>query len=151
MAEVAGIILAILPLLISAAEHYDNVFRPFRRWRKYTSELELFQRQLGTQRTIFRNECRLLLTILTNSQIAREMMKEAAHPLWKDQDLEGKLIKQLGDSGIACSDIINMLQQKLDEVEKKTTSFGLLIQQSIPVSQYDCSRASPHSNIWNDS
>jgi hypothetical protein len=78
--EAAGFVLGVLPLMISAAEHYEDVFRPFKRYRKFAPELELYQQQLGTQKTIFRNECHLLLATLTNRQTAKEMLREGKHP-----------------------------------------------------------------------
>jgi hypothetical protein len=80
--EAAGFVLGVLPLMISAAEHYEDVFRPFNRYRKFAPELELYQQQLGTQKTIFRNECHLLLATLTNRQTAKEMLREGKHPSW---------------------------------------------------------------------
>ena len=131
--EAAGFVLGILPLMISAAEHYEDVFRPFKRYRKFATELDLYQQQLGIQKTIFRNECRLLLATLTNRQTAKDMLREGKHPSWEDPDLNERFSIQLGDSGAACKKIINLMQGKLKEVEEKTESFGSVIQQSIPV------------------
>lgn len=59
--EVASITLAVLPLVISAAENYANVCRRFMKFRKFSAELQEFQTLLKIQRTIFREECRLLV------------------------------------------------------------------------------------------
>jgi hypothetical protein len=131
--EAAGFVLGILPLIISTAEHYEDVFRPFERYRKFAIELDLYQQQLRTQKTIFRNECRLLLATLTNRQTVKDMLKEGKHPSWEDPDLNERFSIQLGDSGAACKNIINLIQGKLKEVEEKTENFGSVIQQSIPV------------------
>ncbi|PVH67686.1 hypothetical protein DL98DRAFT_275048 [Cadophora sp. DSE1049] len=131
--EAAGIVLGILPLMISAAEHYEDVFRPFKRYRKFSTELDLYQQQLGTQKTIFRNQCRLLVATLTNRQTAKEMLREGNHPSWEDPDLNERFSIQLGDSAVACKNVINLIQGKLKEVEEKTENFGLVMQQSIPV------------------
>jgi hypothetical protein len=61
------------------------------------------------------------------------MLKEVKHPSWQDPDLNEKLSIQLGESRAACTNIINLIQGKLKEVEEKTESFGIVIQQSIPV------------------
>jgi hypothetical protein len=131
--EAAGLVLAVLSLMISTAEHYEDVFRPFNRYRKFAPDLELYQQQLGTQKTIFRNECQLLLATLTNCHTAKDMLREGKHPSWEDPNLNEKFIRQLGDSGFACKNIINLMLGKLEEIEKKTESFGLVIQHSIPV------------------
>jgi hypothetical protein len=127
-------VLGVLPLLISAAEHYDDVFRPFKRYRKYAPELKLYQQQLETQKTIFRNECHLLLASLTGSQTARGMLKESKHPSWLDSELDARFARQLGDSGSACKTIIDLMRTKLEEIEEETEKFGFVIQQSTPLS-----------------
>jgi hypothetical protein len=132
--EAVGFVLGILPLLISAAEHYDDVFKPFKRYRKFAPELENYQQQLGTQKTIFRNECHWLLATLIGRQTAREMLKDRAHASWVDSDLDEKFARQLGESGAACKTIIGSIQAKLKIIEEESESFGLVIQQSIPVS-----------------
>lgn len=133
--EVAGVTLAILPLLISAAEHYEDVFRPFKRYNKFAPELEQYQQKLRTQKTIFRNECQLLLVTLTGGkQTAKDMLKEREHPLWEDSELNDKFNRQLGDSASACKTTVDLIQVKLKSIEEESESFGLVIQQSMPVS-----------------
>jgi hypothetical protein len=97
--EAAGFVLGVLPLMISAAEHYEDVFRPFKRYRKFATELDQYQQQLGTQKTIFRNECRLLLATLTNRLTAKEMLREGKHPSWGDPDLNESSLYSLGTLG----------------------------------------------------
>jgi hypothetical protein len=46
--EAAGFVLGVLPLIISAAKHYKDVFKPFNRYRKFAPELELYYQQLRT-------------------------------------------------------------------------------------------------------
>lgn len=133
--EAAGLVLGVLPLLISAAEHYEDVFRPFKRYRKYAPELKLYQQQLETQKTIFRNECHLLLATLTGSQTAKGMLKESKHPSWVDLELDARFGRQLGDSGSTCKTIIELIRGKLEEIEEETEKFGFVIQQSTPVSR----------------
>lgn len=134
-AEAVGLVLGILPLLISAAEHYDDVFRPFKRYRRFAPELESYQQALGCQKTIFRNECHWLLATLIGRQNAREMLKDKSHVSWADPDLDEKFSRQLGESGAACKTIIDLIQARLKIIEEETESFGLVIQQSIPVSR----------------
>src|ERR1700737_2833197 len=40
---VIGLVLGVLPLFVSTAEHYDNVFRPFKRYKRFSKELKKFQ------------------------------------------------------------------------------------------------------------
>jgi uncharacterized protein (DUF342 family) len=119
--------------MISAAEHYEDLSRPFRRYLKFAPELKLHQQQLCTQKTIFRNECQKLLSMLLDRHIAKDMLKESKHYLWEDQDLNEKMAQQLGNSAASCQATIELIQAKLSEVEEETEKFGLAIQQSMPV------------------
>ena len=132
--EAVGLVLGVLPLMISTAEHYEDVFRPFKRYLRYAPELRLYQQQLGAQKTIFRNECQKLLSMLIDRGTAKDMLKESSHHLWEDHDLNRRMNEQLGDSGSTCKSIVDLIGAKLKEVEQETESFGLAIQQSIPVS-----------------
>lgn len=67
MAEV-GIVLAVLPLVISAAENYKNVCLPFKTVRRFAPEVRLFLRKLNIQRSLFREECHLLLAQVAGNE-----------------------------------------------------------------------------------
>jgi hypothetical protein len=133
--EALGIVLGVLPLLISAAEHWDNVLRPFKRYRKFAPELDEFQQQLKTQKTIFRNECCLLLSVLASHDTAKYMLQQPRHPLWMDKEFDNNFALQLGDSGEACESTIIAIKLKLKELEAKAENFGTILQQ-IPVSTF---------------
>jgi hypothetical protein len=66
--EVAGIALGALPLIVSAAENYAKVYRKFSRFRKYDAEIRGFLHRLLLQKTIFRTECRLLITLVAGEE-----------------------------------------------------------------------------------
>lgn len=133
-AEVVGLVLGVLPLIISAAEHYEDVFRPIKRYRHFAPEFELYQQLLGTQKTIFRNECHLLLATLTSRQTAKAMLKQNTHPSWIDPELDEKFAGQLGESGTACKSIIVTIGINLKEIESETDSYGKILQQPNQVS-----------------
>jgi hypothetical protein len=59
--EVVGVALALMPLVISVAEDYNKVHGRFTRYRKFSAEAKEFQSLLKIQKTIFREECRLLI------------------------------------------------------------------------------------------
>lgn len=131
--EVIGVVLGVLPLLISAAEHYEDVFKPFKRFKKYAPELEQYQQQLKTQRTIFLNQCQLLLTSLTNRESAKEMLRQKTHPSWNNENLKERLKIQLGTSREACEATVELIAQKLKTIEGEVEGFGSILQQSLPV------------------
>lgn len=61
MAEIAGVALAVLPIVVNVAESFCTVQNIFKRFRGFGPEVKLFQLQLKIQRTIFREECRQLI------------------------------------------------------------------------------------------
>ncbi|KAH9212136.1 hypothetical protein DL95DRAFT_447797 [Leptodontidium sp. 2 PMI_412] len=131
--EVVGVVLGVLPLLISAAEHYEDVFKPFRRFKKCAPELEMYQQQLKTQKMIFLNQCQLLLTALTNRESAKEMLREKDHPSWRDDALKRRIADQLGNSREACEATVQLIAGKLKSIEEDVESFGIILQESIPL------------------
>ncbi|MCJ1426288.1 hypothetical protein MMC29_004191 [Sticta canariensis] len=126
MAEVA---LAVLPLVISAIEHYKDCFRPLIRYRKFTSELDRFQQRLKIQKAIFRNQCRILLENAVHQDVASQMLEEHSHFLWCDAQTEELLVKQLGSSREACVAVIELIDERLRGIEKESRGFETIIDQ----------------------
>ncbi|MCJ1307174.1 hypothetical protein MMC25_000820 [Agyrium rufum] len=121
--EAVGVLFGILPLLISTAEPFDVIFRSFSRYRTYTAETTRFQVQLQTQRHIFRNGCGRLLASLLDRNIAQGMLEDWKHHLWKNNDLNARFARELGHSYKACEGIVQLIKEKLADVEKITHQF----------------------------
>ena len=115
----AGLALAILPLLVSAAEHYDDCLRPFHRFKNFAEEVRRYLQLLGIQKSIFRGQCRLLLQHV-NLEHATAMMAQADHPFWSDERLEDDIGNVLGDSKDECVSIIEMMQEELQGIEAES-------------------------------
>ncbi len=115
--EVAGVALAVVPILLSAAEHYDDVHRPLVRLFKFSRELKLYCKRLKTHSTIFREECRLLLGRVVRDEEVIEMLSASSHPLWNDEDVERGLVELLSTSREACINTIGMIKNILGEIE----------------------------------
>ena len=111
--EGAGLALAILPLVLSAAKGYDNVLSPFFRYKKFAKEFKRYSRELDIQRTIFRNECRNLLEEIIEHDAASGMLDSLTKETWSDHQLEDQLIRQLGESKQACVSIIELIEERL--------------------------------------
>ena len=126
--EAVSIILAILPLLVSTAEHYDDCLRPFIRYRRFASKVDRFQQKLNIQRTVFRNECRILLELVVEHEVARRMVDDNTHPQWNDKELEQELVRHLDSSRDACVSIIKEIEECLQKVEKDGGDFESAVQ-----------------------
>ena len=94
--EAAERLLGVLPLLIPALEHFDNVGRPFSRYRNFTPEVRRFQQRFIAQKVTFQNECRLLLSKVTEYDVAIKMLEDGNHPSWEDQKLIEGFAEYLG-------------------------------------------------------
>lgn len=127
---VAGLVIGVLPLLISAAEHYNDCFQAFRRYRKFTSEVKEFGQQFKIQKTIFRNQCRLFLEDAVEHDVATKMLDEKDHPYWHDPIVEAELLRQLGGSREACVAIIKSIMQRLEGIGKESQQLEGVITES---------------------
>lgn len=134
MAEAIGLTLAVLPLLISAAEHYQDILEPFARYRHFTSKVDRFQQRLKIQRTVFRNECRILLESVVEHDVALRMLEDKDHPQWVDQSVDTQLLEQLDSSKDACITIITQIEEQLLNVAKDSKDFEVAVAQSGQVS-----------------
>lgn len=131
---VAGLVLGVLPLLVAAAEHYEDIFQPFTRYRNYAQELRGFQRELEAQKTIFRNECQHLLTSITDWEGANQMLQVPGHPSRADPVMDRKFAYRLGNSGNACEALITSIEEGLRDVDRKSADFTSAIPNSQKVS-----------------
>ncbi|MCJ1436556.1 hypothetical protein MMC27_005935 [Xylographa pallens] len=132
MAEAVGLVLAVLPLLISACEHYEDCLQPFVRYRHFATKLDRFQQKLKIQRTVFRNECRILLESIVEHEIAVRMLDDKNHESWHDQGLDSKLVQQLDSSKDTCVIIIGEIEDHLKEVEKDSADFETAVTANEP-------------------
>lgn len=133
---VAGLALGVLPLLISAAEHYDDCLRPFIRYKNFAKEADRFRNLLSIQKTIFRNQCRILLEDITEHDVASSMLNGpsgANHPSWSDVELEAQLSQLLGDSRGACIATVEMIKERLRDIEDESQDLEITIHQDSQV------------------
>ncbi|KAH9208791.1 hypothetical protein DL95DRAFT_467351 [Leptodontidium sp. 2 PMI_412] len=100
-----GLVLTIIPLCIAATEHYEDVLRPFKRYRNYSIELEL------------------LLSHVSSWDIAEAMVQDCDHPRWKGPDMEEKLSTWLGKSHLACKNTIRLICEDLSNIRKEASFF----------------------------
>lgn len=115
--EIAGVALAVIPILISATEHYDDVHRPLVRLFKFSKEVKRYRTQFKTHSTIFREECRILLGHVVRDDEAVQMLNLPSHPLWRDADIDSGLVNLLSTSREACISTIVTIRTVLEEIE----------------------------------
>jgi hypothetical protein len=129
--EVVGIVLGVVPLLISAIEHYDDILGPLVTFRKYSIALRTFTTELNVQRDIFQNECIWLLSPFTEPQELEAMLKDPSHHLRRslpsDKNLNSSLQQRLGPSYTQVINILQLIRESLNDIyeETKDLSHGL--------------------------
>ena len=129
-----GLAVGVLPLLISAAEHYDLCLRPFTRYKTFSKEADRYLSQLRTQKVIFKNQCRILLEDIIDHDAASSMLTSGkGHPLWSDVELESKLRQLLSESRDACISTIEMIEEHLQNVESEAQDLENAIDQDSQV------------------
>jgi hypothetical protein len=127
MAEALSFVLAVFPLLISAAEHYAEVALAFRRYRHFTTEAATFASMLGIQRAIFRAANKSLLERVVGREQAADMLDNSQHPGWGDKAAEDSFIAQLGDLHEAVLDSMRLIRYELEALGKVNEKFEALI------------------------
>ena len=128
MAEAAGFVLAVLPLLVSAAESYRKCIQPIERFLRFDSHVRRFQIDFSVQKTIFRNQCLILLKEVVENEIATRMLQDATHPSWQDRDLDDELSNQLEDSKEALIAILYSIESILKDLEKWSSALSITLQ-----------------------
>ena len=131
--EAAGLALAILPLIVSAAKHYEDCFCPFLQYKEFGKEADFFRKLFGVQKAIFKYQCNILLQELVDHDAALALLN-GAHHLFATDELETRLGKLLGESKEPCVSIIEMIHDKLSDIESESQQLGTTIEQERQVS-----------------
>ena len=115
MMEAAGIVLNVLPLMVSAAENYKKLFlTPLVRYRNFTDEASKYILRLENQQAIFQTQCiHLLSTVVdmpTVSQILGALHEQGGAT--KDE-VEERLMSVLGGSHLQLTRTIEAIRDAL--------------------------------------
>lgn len=136
--EAAGLTLAVLPLVRSAAKSYNDVLSPFLRFKRFTKEAKRYSKELEVQRTIFREECRSLLESVIDHDAASGMLELLAKELWSDYQLEEKIAQQLGESKQACVTLVELIEEQLRDIGDENDEFCTIADQERQVRALHC-------------
>lgn len=134
MAEAAGLVLGVIPLMISAFENYDSIFQPVKIFTStYQLEVEKFRGELKIERNRFREECKWLLKSVLASNHTKVMVKDAQHPLWQNyQSLDAELRVRLDENYEACEAALKAIVAVLARVLDDTKNIDILMKKVGP-------------------
>jgi hypothetical protein len=112
--EVASVVFGLQPLLVSAAEHYGDVCRPFERWKNFSKDVKRFESDLRVQERIFLNTSQLLLQHVTSQETAEQVLNSSPKV---GKQLDEALVRAMGSSGGECIDIIQTIKESLEKLD----------------------------------
>ena len=123
MAEAVGFVLAVVPLLISAADHYGNTVRAFTKYCQYSKGIARLVSILKIQRVVFRGVVRTLLLIFVDEDTAVKMLEDANHDGWTDTVVSTQFAERFRDAHEAMSESALLVKAELDKLEKQIAHF----------------------------
>jgi hypothetical protein len=132
MAEVvAGLVLGVVPLIITALQEWDTITRPFSQYKHFRGLTKSFCLKLQSQDVIFRQECKILLgplleRSLNDPEMAEDMMKNWNHEFWRNMIPEEVETEYLGDSREHFGRITNSVVEVLQTIVQKCYAYGIL-------------------------
>ncbi|KAK6863828.1 hypothetical protein PG995_000356 [Apiospora arundinis] len=116
MAEVAGLVLGAIPLLISALEHSDDIVGPLRRllyWKRYRNDQI---HQLNYCSVSYDQTLRLLLKDVVDDEELCEMLEDPKCSTWGRPGLERDLKAKLGMAYESCMSTILEMDLVMREI-----------------------------------
>lgn len=94
--EVAGLVLAVFPLVINALEYYERGLQPIKEWVRFKKEYAAFMNTLCRQKIFFRQNIEDLLGPIVASDFEMaQLLDNPGGPAWKSEDLDMKLHRRL--------------------------------------------------------
>lgn len=135
---IVGLVFGALPLIFKAVEGYEKINDVIATYRKYSDEAARFSTELSTQKTIFHNECKLLLReVVDDQRLLHEMF---SHPvsgggpehgtrqsLKNDENLDRKLFERINagtnNSYKELVELLRLIDQDLQEIYEETKYF----------------------------
>ena len=118
--EVAGLTLAIFPLVLKGLGGFVEGVDQVKRWRSYRRELANYTREISTQRVVYLATLEQLLDgiILSDTAFA-SMLLDPKGPQWKDPEYEQRLKIRLAYLYQPYIDTTKFLVESLEQLRDK--------------------------------
>jgi hypothetical protein len=118
--EVAGIILGLIPLLISGLEDYSKGVSMIKNMKAYESVLETMIADFITSSAIYRNSCEELLSpLMLPDAKFYELLNDPKSKTWDSDELGKELRNRLGDSYEPYKLAVEKLNKRIDLLRRK--------------------------------
>jgi hypothetical protein len=122
--EVAGAVLGVIPLIISALEHYQDGVRVIQRWRKYDRELQSLIRNIETERVRLQNVCEKLLDGLVPPSQIDAMVENPGGDLWMNESIQKKIRDRLWRSWELFECHLRAIQVAITDISERVGNTG---------------------------
>ncbi|KAI0968125.1 hypothetical protein F4678DRAFT_464633 [Xylaria arbuscula] len=93
--EAVGLVLGIIPLIISALEHYHDGKSALSTWRRHVRVIQSLLRNLKTEHGKLYNTCETLLGGIVPPAKLEPMLNQPFGPLWQDDDTKERIERRL--------------------------------------------------------
>jgi len=117
--EIAGIILATFPLIISTIQHYRKGIEPFVIWARYNRELNQLRRVLELEEAKLLNTCEKLLEPIVSTADLAVLIADPGGNSWKNRELQSKLKRFLATAYQSFLDSLEDINETLTELSVK--------------------------------
>lgn len=116
--ETAGIVLAVLPLFISAFEHYNDSLDPLKAFWDIDRLLPIQIRRLRNQHVHFEQTLRILLAQIVDADEVEDMIAAPNSDIWKTPEMQQKLELLLQESYNAYQDTVSHMEEVMKKIAK---------------------------------
>ncbi|KAL9631410.1 MAG: hypothetical protein Q9164_005910 [Protoblastenia rupestris] len=119
MAEIAGLAVGIVPIVLCAVKGHMKLSRGLSHVRNFSREVNKFTTKLDHQKLLFNALCEELLSEIVDQQDAAAMIASDIHPFWSSKIIEDNVIKLLGSNCEIWTRMIGLIDEKLSELNSR--------------------------------
>lgn len=117
--EVIGLVLGILPLVISAGENYKKGFEPLVRWKRFKFVFRDFITSVDIQRQMFQLVSKkLLIRVQLPPDEKRRLLTVPNYEGWTQPETIEAIRLRLGDSYDVCMEILRAMKTDLMDLQE---------------------------------
>ena len=117
--ETAGLVLAVLPLLITGLEDYQKGLVPMKDWLRYRSVVKSLIRSLKMEQIRLRDTCEKLLSNIVPDEEIADLIASPGGPDWCNDHIEETLKDRLRESFVVYMDTIEDMKDLLSKLKVK--------------------------------
>lgn len=115
--EIAGLALAVFPIVVEGIEFYVAGLKTVHRWLRFAKTLENLIRKLKVERVKFQNTCEELLYDICERGELQTLLDDPGGSGWQEPHLQVKLKSQLGRSYSSYLECVAVIRNALEDIK----------------------------------